>query len=515
MDSDLGHNCFQYRFERQDDLHSVLDNRPYHFGYWMVILQQWEPVISSTFPSHIPFWIRIKGIPLHYWHDSIIYGIGRELGTFENHELTKTSARVRVHVDGLKSLTKETVMEFDTGEECTLSFEYERLENHCTACGSLSHLRKNCRDADKGEPHRDLAVKPHEMNQTDNEKLERDNRERWKPSQRTTRTDDDASRLNQHFHQRVDRHGRPFGNRAETKQTRKPPPEKPTLSKESNSRVSVRSRERTGKEGEVNSPQYVHFRERSASRPNYLRSTYSRNHLLQWREKTQEGDDHQKAHTDLQALTQTIGEEIPPRGETLQTNTTGIPSMEQVVDEIQEHTNLYINCKDPIESATRRHRVFQSEARGEVQEAAADIVARAVAKMNQSNPAEPPTLEREGPTLLLLGPGEAVSEDQPPSFSLTTTQNRTSGRKRGRPAKLRSAISSPTQSTGVSLNKRLLSKVQHSPGRAARSLQGQSKQKPATTAAGSPTPNNQPQIKLISARKKKKEDFQVPPPPGL
>lgn len=49
--SDLGHGCFQFRFEKEEDLQRVLDNRPYHFAYWMVILQRWEPVISATFPS--------------------------------------------------------------------------------------------------------------------------------------------------------------------------------------------------------------------------------------------------------------------------------------------------------------------------------------------------------------------------------------------------------------------------------------------------------------------------------
>lgn len=53
--SDLGNNCFLFRFEREDDLTRVLDNRPYHFAYWMVIIQRWEPVISRTFPSTIPF----------------------------------------------------------------------------------------------------------------------------------------------------------------------------------------------------------------------------------------------------------------------------------------------------------------------------------------------------------------------------------------------------------------------------------------------------------------------------
>lgn len=41
----------------------VLDNRPYHFSNWMVILQKWEPIISPDFPCQIPFWIQLKGIP--------------------------------------------------------------------------------------------------------------------------------------------------------------------------------------------------------------------------------------------------------------------------------------------------------------------------------------------------------------------------------------------------------------------------------------------------------------------
>ena len=111
--SDLGNGCFQYRFEREEDLQRVLDNRPYQFAYWMVIIQRWEPVISASFPSQIPFWIHIKGLPLHFWLEDMICNIGKDLRMLLNHELTKTNARVRVLVDGLKPLTKEAIIEYD------------------------------------------------------------------------------------------------------------------------------------------------------------------------------------------------------------------------------------------------------------------------------------------------------------------------------------------------------------------------------------------------------------------
>lgn len=154
--SDLGNNCFQFRFEREDDLQKVLDNRPYHFAYWMVIIQRWEPVISPTFPSQIPFWINIKGIPLHYWHDDMVKRIGQELGHLESHELTKTSAKVRVLLDGFKPLVKQSIIKFDSGEETTITLVYERLENHCFRCFSLFHLKRNCPIPTRESPETDI-----------------------------------------------------------------------------------------------------------------------------------------------------------------------------------------------------------------------------------------------------------------------------------------------------------------------------------------------------------------------
>lgn len=35
---DLGNGLFKFRFTREDDLNKVLENRPYHFSNWMVII---------------------------------------------------------------------------------------------------------------------------------------------------------------------------------------------------------------------------------------------------------------------------------------------------------------------------------------------------------------------------------------------------------------------------------------------------------------------------------------------
>lgn len=69
---DLGPHLFQFKFQSEKDLQSILKGAPYHFKRWMIILQRWEPIVSDFFHALIPFWISIHGIPLHYWTDIAI-----------------------------------------------------------------------------------------------------------------------------------------------------------------------------------------------------------------------------------------------------------------------------------------------------------------------------------------------------------------------------------------------------------------------------------------------------------
>lgn len=84
--SDLGLGMFQFHFETESDLLAVLEKRPYHFAKWMIILQRWKPTISPSFPSLIPFWIKIQGVPVHLWTEAVVRGIGEDIGIFDTFE---------------------------------------------------------------------------------------------------------------------------------------------------------------------------------------------------------------------------------------------------------------------------------------------------------------------------------------------------------------------------------------------------------------------------------------------
>lgn len=149
--ADLGRDCFQFRLENEEEIQEVLRNRPYQFGRWMIIVQRWEPLISPSFPSQIPFWITIRGLPLHYWHEKVVRNIGLELGELDMYIVTRSSARIRLVVDELKPLPMDPTLDFDSGEESMITLEYESLGNHCSYCYRLSHLQSQCPEKPRDE----------------------------------------------------------------------------------------------------------------------------------------------------------------------------------------------------------------------------------------------------------------------------------------------------------------------------------------------------------------------------
>ena len=143
--SELGNDCFQFRFQTEEDLQRVLSNRPYHSNRWMLILQRWEPIISASFPSQISFWIKLKGLPLHFWHERMMEDIAKALGLLEDSDISSTSVRIRVLLNGLEPLAKDTIIEFSEGEEALVTLEYEELEKVCSSCNSLIHSSRDCK----------------------------------------------------------------------------------------------------------------------------------------------------------------------------------------------------------------------------------------------------------------------------------------------------------------------------------------------------------------------------------
>ena len=143
--ADLGQGLFQFQFANAADMELVLEKRPYHFAKWMVILQKWEPTTSATFPSQIPFWIRVHGVPLHLWSEDILRRMGEDLGFYQGSDITPGSLKMRVEINGLLPILKTYTLEFAKGGgEITTTLVYEKLDKHCLHCSKLDHEREGC-----------------------------------------------------------------------------------------------------------------------------------------------------------------------------------------------------------------------------------------------------------------------------------------------------------------------------------------------------------------------------------
>ncbi|KAJ4908627.1 Uncharacterized protein Rs2_12285 [Raphanus sativus] len=185
---DLGPNLFQFKFETEHDLLSVLNKAPFHFKKWMVILQRWEPIVSDNFPAYIPFWITIHGIPLHHWTEETITAIGEELGHVEKKDIDR--GRVRVLINGLKPLEMEMDITLSSGEVKRVEFQYEKLEKHCFLCSSLSHEKGDCpyqRQARDLPPSRPSISQTRTMERLDDDRRRQDEKRSSRISSRSER----------------------------------------------------------------------------------------------------------------------------------------------------------------------------------------------------------------------------------------------------------------------------------------------------------------------------------------
>ncbi|KAF3517462.1 hypothetical protein DY000_02059674 [Brassica cretica] len=138
----LGHDLFQVKFETEEALQSVMRRAPFHYKRWMIILQKWEPVISTAFAKITPFWIKVHGLPLHYWTLESLHAIAKGLGPRLDDDVPQ--GKILISVDCLSSLEMQLPIELPSGDVLTVDLEYEKLEKHCFYCYSLYHEEESC-----------------------------------------------------------------------------------------------------------------------------------------------------------------------------------------------------------------------------------------------------------------------------------------------------------------------------------------------------------------------------------
>lgn len=327
---------------------------PFHYDQWMVILQRWEPTISATFPSKIPFWIELQGLPKHFWKPEMLKTIGEELGEMMDADIYPSAAKIRVLIDEFQHLTKETVVEFPDGSEALVYLEYKNLKNHCQHCYRLTHELKYCPGISAAS---DIPRSPVSKSSS-----------AVRTTSRNYYTPGDNFLAPTHISQSSEKSYNPQRDTSTHKRThvqareRSDPSfiDRPTRSFGESGRRSGRS---------PDSRRRAHYKDDD--------KLYNPRHSLHWREKTPLAEYHQETsdssrtrrpplernldisdHPTLPSshLSSSCRRTLNPLEIT--PSPALIPSKEQVMGELREVTIQYTACADPTESAAQKHRVF-------------------------------------------------------------------------------------------------------------------------------------------------------------
>ncbi|XP_024009266.1 uncharacterized protein At4g02000-like [Eutrema salsugineum] len=139
---DLGNSRFQFDFDFEADLQRVLSKRPCHFNKWSFSLERWTPHVGDSFPNNMVFWVRISGIPTHFWVEENFRAVGNRLGEVTAVDARAASVQVSLNADNPLRFSARTRLE--SGEVVRVTLKYEKLERWCLTCRHLSHDERTC-----------------------------------------------------------------------------------------------------------------------------------------------------------------------------------------------------------------------------------------------------------------------------------------------------------------------------------------------------------------------------------
>ncbi|KFK31653.1 hypothetical protein AALP_AA6G141200 [Arabis alpina] len=140
---EMGDGRVHFRFQTEKDLLVVMENRPYHYDGSMIAVDRWIPTVRRDFPTTIPFWIVIKGLPDYRCEEETVRSIGENLGEFMKVDVSEPIPKVRVTLECGLPLVKRRESD-DAGDINVLEFQYEKLHKHCTRCLRLTHESIDC-----------------------------------------------------------------------------------------------------------------------------------------------------------------------------------------------------------------------------------------------------------------------------------------------------------------------------------------------------------------------------------
>ncbi|KFK23333.1 hypothetical protein AALP_AAs58349U000200 [Arabis alpina] len=289
-----------------------------------------------------------------------IKNVGKSMGFCEKVEITKTSVKIRVHINGLRPLITSSVVEYSNGDEAVAHLVYEKLERHCTTCMKLDQDISECPEAKHKK-----ATHPHCLvNRGDH--YEPAEKQRGPPPS---------------YYRRGEKERLPAPNA-----NPRPDREIPRTGDYSRSRFRDLFGRHESSGNHSISPPREHRRDNRGHK-HYLhpenddrRSLYSKTRPGRAeRARLREGIDLTPSREDREVTSRTSRRRTETN-DNLVTPPPALPfdAVVEAMGEVREVMVQYSNCDNPIESAARKERYRQGEESGQLLEAAVQMVQAAM-----------------------------------------------------------------------------------------------------------------------------------------
>ncbi|XP_013651192.1 uncharacterized protein LOC106355863 [Brassica napus] len=129
----LSSEKFQFVFKREDDMETVLKDRPWSFNHWTMLIDRWVPSPPKTFLSTVDVWVRIHHIPMNYYTLDTMDFLARKIGKVieiaydPNVSQKDTFILAQVRLDIANPTTATHVLNIPSGGQVMIEFEYEKL----------------------------------------------------------------------------------------------------------------------------------------------------------------------------------------------------------------------------------------------------------------------------------------------------------------------------------------------------------------------------------------------------
>ena len=147
----LSKDRFQFIFQREEDLETVLKDRPWSYNHWAMALERWTDSLPENFLYSMELWICIRNIPAVFFTTDTMFKLASEVGKVEeiaydpkvSHTKDYIRALITFNTDNPVKASRRLNMPKGEGS-VLIEFEYEKIHKRCFHCLRLTHEKIRC-----------------------------------------------------------------------------------------------------------------------------------------------------------------------------------------------------------------------------------------------------------------------------------------------------------------------------------------------------------------------------------